>query len=53
MEERQPSAAVRVRQTTALTPFCVSKSRKVLHLFGKPLFSCRMRTDTVHSGPPA
>lgn len=31
MEEHQPSAAAKARQTMTLKPFCVSKTRKVLH----------------------
>lgn len=60
MEEHQPSAAAKARQTMTLKPFCVSKTRKVLHRLESKSFpfffffcSCHTRTFAVHSGPSA
>lgn len=47
MEERQPSAAVRARQTMTLKPFCVSKTRKgaaSLRKLFSFFFPCHTRT---------
>lgn len=57
MEERQPSAAGRARQTMTIKPFCVSNTRKgatsLLKLFFFFFFcSCHTRTFAVHSRPP-